>query len=252
MHQRFLRLRREQRALLVASLLSLMLFAGGCGALGGQAINGSGVLVTQDHDFTNFDQLEISRAVDAEVVHSPTFSISITADDNVMDYVIVEQRDGTLRVTLDRSVSTLTNTTLVARISMPELTRVEVSGVSNVDLAGFAVTGRVDIQVSGVSTVTGALTADRVEFDLSGASRVELNGSAREASFRASGASRLELPAFTVVEATVRLSGASRADLTVTGTLREVNLSGASQLLYGGGAEVGRIETSAAATIQTR
>ena len=48
---------------------------------------GSGNLETEEYAFANFTRVEISSAFEFEIKQSSSYSINITADDNVIDYV---------------------------------------------------------------------------------------------------------------------------------------------------------------------
>ena len=55
------------------------------------AIVGSGNLITREMDFTEFTKLEIGHVFQAEVTRSDSFFISITVDDNLLEYVTVRK-----------------------------------------------------------------------------------------------------------------------------------------------------------------
>ena len=243
---------RIRQSRLKALLLGVAMSLAAAGCVDGDGIRGSGVLATQEFALADFDELDISHAFEVDICRSDTFSVSITVDDNFLEHLVVEKEGGTLRIGLERGFSARGDVTLEARIELPELRRVSLSGASRANLAAFSAEGRIDIDVSGASSVAGELTADIVQIKLSGASSADLTGTAREASLRASGASRLDLRGFTLERATVELSGASRAELTVTDTISEITASGASRLVYHGSPTVGRVSTSGASTIESR
>jgi hypothetical protein len=216
------------------------------------AISGSGVAVTKQYDFADFDQLEISHAFDMEIARSDEFSITVTVDDNFLEHLVVEKQGGALRIGLESGISTRGDVTLEARITVPELRRASLSGASRADLSGFSSSGDVDLVASGASSFSGQLTAEAVDIELSGASRVTLTGSARQVRVACSGASNAALEDFAVERASVQLSGASRADLLVSDTLTGADLSGASMLVYRGRPAVGDIETSGGSRIESK
>ena len=61
---------------------------------------GSGNLETEEYAFTNFTKVEISSAFEFEIKQSSSYSINVTADDNVMEYVQVSQVGQTLKIGL--------------------------------------------------------------------------------------------------------------------------------------------------------
>lgn len=169
---------------------------------------GSGNLETQAYTFANFTRVEISSPFEFEVKQSNLYSVNVTADDNLVDYVQVTQQGQTLKIRL-RGITNLRLVTLRASVTMPQLNGLTVSGASRGTVADFTSTEELNITVSGASMVRGYITAGDVEFDASGASTIQLEGSADNMVAKVSGASRLALGDFTVNDANVNISGAS-------------------------------------------
>jgi hypothetical protein len=215
---------------------------------------GSGNLDSQEYDFADFTEVEIGSAFEFEVKQSSSYSINITADDNVMDYVQVSKDGQTLKIRLRTGlggIPSLRLVTLRASVTMPQLSGLTVSGASRGTVSDFSSTEDLDITVSGASRVTGDITAGDIEFGISGASTIQLEGSASDIDANVSGASHFNLEAFTVDNADVNLSGASSGTVNLSGRL-DANLSGASTLFYIGEPTMGDINTSGASTIRKK
>jgi hypothetical protein len=161
--------------------------------------------------------------------------------------------------------------TLKAKIAMPAISALSLSGASRGTISGFKSTqnfrlnvsgassleindievGNAEFDISGASKVTGSLKASDANFAVSGASRVDLKGSANNFDLTASGASVLDLLEFTVNTANAKLDGASEATIAVEEKL-DVALSGASRLYFHGNPTIGNISVTGASTIKNK
>lgn len=236
---------------------------------------GSGNLETRQYDFTDFTKVDIGSAFRYEIRQSDTYSISITADDNIFKNIEVEEDGETLRIGLKPFLN-FGSITLEADITMPRLTGLESSGATRGTVTGFnngdnldlqisgasrvnlvdiitgnikgnisgastlegrITAGDIDLEISGASNFNGNLTAQDLIFDFSGASKVNVRGSGNDMLLDASGASRIELDDFSVNNADISLGGASSCFIDINGKL-EVSLSGASKLVYTGEAVI--------------
>lgn len=192
-----------------------------------ERLRGSGSLVTRDMDFRDFTKLEVSHAFAVDLVQSRSYSVVITADDNVIDEVEVTKFGNTLRIGLREIYFNVQGVTLRAEVSMPTLEALD---------------------LSGATSLKGEMDTGDVRFELSGASRLTLDGTGGDMRIDASGASRVDLEDFVVEDADVEVSGASRATVYVTGRL-DVDASGASRVDYLGDPILGRIDTSGASSV---
>jgi len=250
---------------LVAVLLTTGLLVG-CG----RALIGSGNLKTQEYTFSDFNKVEVSSAFEFDISQSGTYGISITADDNVIEKVQVTKEGETLKIGL-KTVTMLGPVTLEAKVTMPQLIDLDISGASKGTVSGFSSTENLDIDVSGASSielvdistgdakfdvsgaskVTGGITAGDADFDIDGASTVQLEGSAGDMVVDAGGASRVKLAGFTVNNVDVNLDGASTGTVNLAGRL-DADLDGASKLEYIGEPTMGTINTSGASTLNKK
>lgn len=249
--------------IIIAGIVVSLLGLGGCIS----TVIGSPNTSTREMNFRDFSRLEIGGTFEVTISRADSYKVSITANDNLFDYIDVSRRGDTLIVVLKPRTNYL-GTTQKATITMPDLYQVAFSGVTKgkvsgfkfshpfeVHLSGFSSLSLDDIEfsdarftLSGASQATGSIKTANCRFELSGASFVELEGSGADMTIEGSGASRLKLAEFQVVNDSVNLSGASSATVFATGRL-DGNLSGGSRLTYLGNPTLGQLTTSGGSTI---
>ena len=253
-------------AILAAVLIAAAIFSGCTEA-------GAGEVITEEKDFADFTYVDVGSAFEVEITQSGSFSVIISADESLFDYIEVSKSGGTLKVYLNpRHIFTdftLGGKTSKAEITMPALYGLQLSGASKGTITGFKSSedfelvvsgassletvdikvGDTEFEVSGASRVSGNMTADDAEFEVSGASSIELSGSADNIILEVSGASRVDLADFPLNNADVDLSGASEATIDVKGNM-DLVVSGASRLYFLGNPTLGTTEVSGASTIK--
>ena len=256
---------------LIAGLIVLMV---GCGQTivpgYGPPVIGSGVLKTQELSYSSFDSIIVGSAFEVNIARADSYSVNITMDDNLFEYLQIDQHSGTLTIQLAQNRSYI-RTIQRATIELPTLHRLELSGASQGKVNGFSSSDKVDIglsgasdlnidfleigdtrfEISGASHMSGNIKMTEGRFNLSGASTTELAGSATNVLIEVSGASDARLSEFQVVDANVSLSGASRATVNATGRL-DADVSGASKLNYLGSPTLGKMITSGGSTVSQR
>jgi hypothetical protein len=245
------------------------LTAWGVGGCIGENVTGSGDLTTERHDLTDFSRIEARNGFELEVTMSDTFSIEITADDNVQEYVVVKKSGDTLEIGL-RGTRFYHSVTLEAKVTMPDLYQIELSGGSRAYVTGFGsghgfeaalsggsrlssdmVCGNASFELSGGSRVSGDITCGNASFELSGGSQVDLTGSGGDLFIDASGGSQLDLEDFPIADASISMSGGSRATINISGTLN-ADLSGASRIEYVGEPNLGDLEMSGESKVERK
>ncbi len=215
----------------------------------GELIQASGNVVTEEFSITGFDRVEVSHAFTADISQGDGFSVIIDIDENLIEYLQVVKAGNTLKIGLEPSQRyVITDATRRAKVTMPELTGLDVSGASHGTISGFKSSRAVTIDVSGASRLTGDIECGDGRFDISGASELTLRGSAEDVIIGVSGASHVDLSLFPVADASVEASGASRVTVNASGKL-DVDASGASHVTYLGRPSLGTIDTSGASSV---
>jgi len=230
----------------VAAVLAAAFFLGFWQPFG--QVVGSENLVTQEKFFSDFSVVEVGSGFEVEITQSSSYSIKITADDNILDYVEVFKTSNTLTIRLKLGYS-YQSVTLRAKITMPTLYELELSGGTHGTVEGFSSSHEVVLDLSGGSSLTGDFTtSEDGRFTLSGGSTLSIDGAVNDLRISASSGSHLELSDFTIHNANVDLSGGSHATINLDGRL-DADLSGGSSLLYIGDPTMGDINTSGGSTV---
>jgi hypothetical protein len=207
----------------------------------------SGVTETRDFPLADFTGVDVS-SFEVTITRADAFAVSVTADDNVFDRLVVEVREGVLHLGLVEGTTIEDATELSATVGMPELTSLDGSGGAILTAGGFQTDVDRDVELSGASQLTSELRAAELSLDVSGGGLATLSGTAASLEVDGSGGAIVAATDLQVVDAELELSGGSQADLTVTGRI-DADLSGGSAVRYAGGATQGEVETSGGSTI---
>ena len=230
----------------------------------------AGSLTNVNFSYEDFSEIDISQGFLVTITRSDAFSINVTFDDALQEYFIIEQHGKVLKLGLDGGPDYL-NVVRKAQITLPELRRLKISGMSVAEVAGFTsrqsidleisggssaklenmVTGESDFQLSGESILEGVITMSEGSLTLSGASTATLDGSAESVKLNGSGESRFNMMDFSTDDANVKLSDASQASITIVSRL-DLNLSGASHLEYRGDPLLREYEITGGSTVNHR
>lgn len=172
---------------------------------------GSGHLATEARPVGGFTGVVVSGAGWVIIEQTGAESLHVTAEDNILPFVRTEVRDRRLILRLERGVSINTIHGVEYRVTVADLTEIEASGASRVELVHVD-TPELTARLSGASSYTALGVADLHSIDLSGASRCEAGDLVSE-------------------EVTASLSGASYGLVRVQDRLI-ATASGASVLEY--------------------
>lgn len=148
---------------------------------------GSGIERTEERPLESFNSVKISGSASAVVVMGDEPSVTVSTDENLLEFVETRVRNGVLHTGFSKRVSAVSPLRL--SISAVELRELAVSGAAKVKASGESEELRV--RVSGAGRVDASeLIARRVTVGVSGAGRVDVHAE-DELSVKISGAGRV-------------------------------------------------------------
>ena len=235
-----------------------------------RSITGSGNLVTVEPNVLGFTAIQVGGGFSVGIAHSASYSVKITADDNVIDHILVSNTGGTLGISLESGSYTMV--TLKAEITMPSIAGIDLSGGTTGTLSGFENQNALTVMLSGGSVLhIPEISVTNLTFDLSGGSRTDgtanavsnahfilsggssatLHGNAANMLIDSIGGSNLNLFEFMVHNANVTMSGGGTANINLDGKLN-ADLNGGSRIIYDGTPELGTIILAGGSTVTKR
>lgn len=189
---------------------------------------------TREYKLSGFSGLEVSWIYKVELTQSSRYAVSVEAPDFLMEYILVEVRNGRLILGVGEMPNDVRRRVekngnhydVRAYVSMPELSSLQASGASRLTVRGeFSTLKPFELRASGASQVRDlSVKAPSADIEVSGASKVfDLNGKFDKFSLRGSGSANITM-AGDAKTVDLRLSGASK--LSLKGKLGDVDLQG--------------------------
>jgi len=191
------------------------------------SVTGSGNLVSRQFDLDGFSRIDAGHGAQVEVTRGEPFSVEVEVDDNVASALDVSVSGNTLFIGLNDDSQV--NVTFRARVTMPELT---------------------GVTVSGGCRLQGELAGEDLAVNASGGSRASLTGTAGRVTVDASGGSQALLGDLAAGDVDVSASGGSRIEINSSGRVSG-EASGGSSVSVSGSPTSVDVETSGGASVKT-
>ena len=203
---------------------------------------------------SGYHAIEVSGGIDL-YLSSGNESVAVSASETkYRDNIIVEVKDGVLKIWYDHkkngnSNGWNVNRKLKAYVSYKTLNRLSGSGGSDIDVDGNIKSNSFNLQISGGSDFKGKIDATELTINASGGSDVDIAGTARTLNLDVSGGSDVDGYELVTENCTLDASGGSDVNITVNKELNAV-ASGGSDVSYRGNGSVKDLKSSGSSSIK--
>jgi hypothetical protein len=177
-------------------------------------------MATQKRQVSNFHRVRLQDFGLLRVAQGTQEALTVEADQDVLDKVFAEVRDGTLVLRVGRDwlerlgvglQTSLTRPHIQYHLTVKELDELVLAGAGRVEASALT-TPRLDVELTGAGDVSfQGLSADELRVTLSGAGRVEIAGKVNQQTVSMSGAGEYAASKLESQKARVTVSGAGSA-----------------------------------------
>jgi hypothetical protein len=197
-----------------------------------ETVVGSGNLVTEDLTLPPFNSIDNSTVADINLYSADSQGVSITADDNVIDYFELSVSNGTLTVRTPAGVN-FSNVSVTIDLAMTDLEEIVMSGVGDITGMNSFEVDSVRTVHSGVGNISLDLTVAGLSSDFSGVGDLSYTGTATRHNCSHSAVGDLLAFGLLTQIGNFNLSGIGNAQVYVASQLN-VTISGDGSLYYKG------------------
>ena len=209
-----------------------------------QVKTGSGNIITENRQERGFTGVNIGGPFKTTLQQGPDYKVRVEADDNIIDDIKTEVRDGKLKVYFKQKNISLRNATVNIYIEAPAIEHISASAAADVKTTGYLTGGRkMTFHSSSGASLNATLDAPDVEADASSGSHLTLKGKTRQVDTQASSGAELDADELLSENAKAQASSGASIDLHASVRLNAQASSGAS-VDYRGNASVSKQASS--------
>jgi hypothetical protein len=231
---------KAKKLVLILAVVALTLSTMACGMnfYLPRTIKGNGNVVEESRSIGSFSELDFQGIGNIYVSYGDEESLTIEAEENLLPYLETFNRGDNLVIKVEDNKNINPTEPVNFYITITSLTRVDVSGLGNVQLPEIEAES-FTIEISGAGDIEiDGMIADSFVARMSGLGNLDVDGGeVVSQEVRISGSGKYNARRMESKEANIEISGLGSATVTVSDYL-DVSISGAGDVEYYGSPEI--------------
>jgi hypothetical protein len=215
-------------------LLSCAVFLSSCDDFGGRRVHGNGNVRAEDRSVSNFKNVDVSGAAKVMVSQGDRCSVRIEADDNLQQYIVVEQNGDDISIHEKEGFHLVSGNNIKIYVTAPVYNRIDASGAG--DIIGqnkISNAEPIAMHLSGAGDIKMEIEAPKLEAEISGAGSIYLKGQTKDVSLNISGTGHAHCYDLLSENTKVDVSGVGSAEVYASVKL-DADVSGVGNVRYKG------------------
>tara|TARA_R110001583_G_C5641885_1_gene407914 strand:- start:50 stop:784 length:735 start_codon:yes stop_codon:yes gene_type:complete len=241
-----MKIMKKLSVLLCAGLISLS-----CSAQWGRTIKGNGNNVTIERNTGNYDGVAVSGWFDVDLVSGNEGEITLQGEENLLEYIITEVKDGKLVIKTKKGVNLKTSSwKSEIRITVPveSINTVSMSGSGDIVGKTTIKTDKFTTSMSGSGDITLDIDTGSISANMSGSGDINLSGNTTDFDATISGSGDIEAYDLEADNVNATISGSADIQVTAKKSIK-ARVSGSGDISYRGNPEKVDTKTSGSGDI---
>ena len=207
-----------------------------CRFTGGKRIKGNGNVVTRELNKGDFTKVEQRGSFDVYLSNSPSASVKIEAEENLIEYIETFINDNTLVIRTKEGYSLKPDRDVKIYISAPQLTDIQSSGSGDIiSQSLLSDSTKISFGVRGSANIQVDVNAPEIDAEISGTGDMELKGQTRKFNAEVKGSGNIKASDLKAEDTDIEIKGSGDADVFASASLN-VNVRGSGDVRYKGNA----------------
>ena len=144
----------------------------------GSGEKGNGVVVEETREITEeFTEVSASEGIDVFVTQGSDFDISVEADENIMDLIGTDIRNGKLKI---HAIENIGRATKKVYVTLPKVSSLIASSGSHLTTENMIQADKLQVDASSGAIIDANVKVTNMEIDASSGANISLEGTAKE------------------------------------------------------------------------
>lgn len=189
--------------------------------------HGSGRIITETKTVATFNAVDVSNSIDVELTQGNKNEVIVEADDNIIQYVNVENKGGVLHISFRSNVN-VSNYTVKVKVTSPAFTKIEANSSADITSTNTITSAdKISVTASSSADIDLKVDAPSILADAGSSATINLEGKTQQ--FEASASSSADINAENLKAESVNATAGSSGTCNVFASVKlnaEANSSG--------------------------
>ncbi|MEZ4779303.1 MAG: head GIN domain-containing protein [Flavobacteriaceae bacterium] len=217
---------------------------------GNNKVVGDGNVTTKTITTGSYDEIKLVGSMDVHLVSGNEGNITVTTDDNLHEYVVIEVKGNELIIKTEKNYYLKTKNGIHVTVPFKDISEVSLTGSGDIDTKDVIKADRLEVNITGSGDVKLMIDAITVESDVTGSGDITLEGKTENLKVTVTGSGDFKGFELQSNSTEVKVNGSGDARVVANKSLN-ARVSGSGDITYKGNPERSDTKTSGSGDISS-
>ena len=214
-------------------------------------IKGNGDIKTETRSVSDYDKIAAAGSFDIELYKGTEGKLTVKADENLMEVIITEVKNGKLKIYIKKGYNIRTKRAIVVTIPFEDIDAIALAGSGDVTSRDLIDSEDLKLSLAGSGTMKLNVSANNLSSSIAGSGTLTLNGDANE--FKCSVSGSGDINSFDLKAKSVKVSVAGSGNVKVH-AINEIKATtaGSGDIYYSGNPTIEKVKSVGSGSIRKK
>jgi len=234
---------------LLTSMVALLIISANLNAqFFTKKVKGNGDIITKTRTVSNYDKIGVAGAFDVKLFKGNEAEITIKADENLMEYIITEVKNGNLKIKTKKGYNIRASKTIVITIPFDDISAVSLAGSGDIYSDDVLDTSNLKLSLAGSGDINLGVSTKNLETSIAGSGNMNLKGDSKEYTCSIAGSGNINAYKLKASKVTVKIAGSGNVKVHATNEIHAKS-AGSGNIYYTGNPSVEKTSSAGSGSI---
>ena len=214
-------------------------------------VKGNGDIVTKTRTVTDYDKIAVAGSFDVALFRGKEGTITIKADENLMEYIITEVKKGTLKIKTKKGYNISTRKTIVVTVPFKNIDAVSLAGSGDVFSNDVIKSSELKLSIAGSGNLNLKVSTKNLKSSIAGSGNINLSGDTNQFTCSIAGSGNINGYNLKATIATVKIAGSGNIKVNAIDEIYAKNV-GSGNIYYTGNPTIEKITSVGSGSIKKK
>ena len=214
-------------------------------------ISGNGDIITKTRSVSDYDKIGVAGSFNVKLYKGNEGTISIKADENLMEYIITKVKNGNLEIKPKKGYNIRSRKTIEITVSFKYLEAVSLAGSGDIYTSDFIKSSKLKLSLAGSGNLDLNVDTGDLDSSIAGSGNIKLNGETKEFSCNIAGSGNLNGLNLKASIANAKIAGSGNIKINAVNEIH-AKIAGSGNVIYSGNPDIVKSNSAGSGSIRKK
>ena len=237
---------------LFTSILTILIISANLNAqMFTKKVKGNGTIITKTRTVSDYDKIAVAGSFEVKLFKGKEGEISIKTDENLMEYIIIEVKNGDLKIKTKKGYNIRGSKTIIITVPFNDISVVSLAGSGDVYSDDVINSSYLKLSLAGSGDFNLAVSSKNLSISIAGSGNMTLKGNCNECKCEIVGSGNINGYKLKALIATVKIAGSGNVRINAINEIHAKSV-GSGNIYYSGNPNIEKTTSVGSGSIKKK